>query len=375
MLPGLAPHHTRGGFIGGNRLRVEKYAPSTEHYSRTAEGLWLLPSTVTDLELGQGQDKLVKLANLAIDEGGDFMLGLAEHALDAHDVLVASRVSPVGCMTEALAMAPTAAEQAVRLAEYEMRTFSLDDPLDLPHLKVCDNGDCYNPRHFDFRFGRSNLQERRVELNPDWYQELPSGKIKTIWGNTLPSVAKSLERYIQLQRKCFPHVPIDRSVLTPGAMSQVRFQPTTGCWEAWSYYCRPDKNGASWQFDGYGRLYQRLTNQEVDYETGEITKVQRRGHWLAHRVVWAATPRKYLEKGKVLNHLCSYRRCCNPYHLEQVDPSVNVRHGVTVQAALKESGAKTASAENYLSAAELVPYNAAANEMYRAICASKGLAA
>ena len=204
MLPGLAPNHTRGGFIGGNRLYVENYADSPDEFAKTSSGLWLLPRTVADRERQSGQDKLLKLANTGIEQNGAFMLKLAEGALDALDVLVDSSISATGCMTGALGIAPSAEAQALKLAEYEMKTFSLDEPDDLPHLRVCDDGDCYNPRHFDFRFGRSNLQERRVELNPDWYGELPSGKIKTIWGNTLPSVAKSLEHYIQLQRKCFP---------------------------------------------------------------------------------------------------------------------------------------------------------------------------
>jgi hypothetical protein len=369
MLPGLAPHHTRAGFIGGNRLRVEKYAPELGSYTRTESGLWLLPAEVAEKEAKKGVEKLGVLADAQSREDMD----VADHTRGLQDILSSSSVSNTGCLTGGLPNGQGVAATVLSLAEHEMRTFSLDVEDDLKHLRVCDCRDCYNPRHFDLSFGRPTLRERKVELNPDWFTFLESGRVKTIWEDILPSVARSLEYYIQMQRWSYPFTNSKESLLTPGSSSQIRFHPLTGCWESWSYYCRPEGN-LNWQFDGYGRLYRNYKIKRPDPETGELKAVEERGHYLAHRVTWAASPGRYLKKDHHLNHKCSYRRCCNPLHIEQVPASKNVRHGVGVQSAIKlaEVGG-TGSADNFLTAEQLVPYHEAARAMYLEICKSKGL--
>ncbi len=369
MLPGLAPSHTRAGFIGGNRLRVEKYAPTPDDYARTESGLWLLPGTVTELEVNKGIEKLSILATSQDTEG----MREAANTRRLANILGASSIDWKGCLLGGISDGEDPAQVAMMLAESEMRTFSLDDPSEVDLLRLCGEAACYNARHFDFSFGRPTLKERKVELNPDWFNFLPSGRIKTLWGDILPSVAKSLEYYIKFQRMSFPFVCKDKSLLTPGSISQIRFHPLTGCWESWSYYCRPDGN-LNWQFDGYGRLYRNYKTRKVDLETGEIRTIEERGHYLAHRVTWAASPGRYLKKGYHLNHKCSYRRCCNPLHLEQIEASANVRHGVVVQSALRMAEAgSTGSADNYLKPDQLAPYHDEVRQIYIDICKAKGL--
>lgn len=370
MLPGLAPNHTRGGFTGGNRLHIETCAPNPEDYIRTNKGLWLLPAAVAQRENDLGIQKTIKLA--AIQTWNN--MPQAPESIRAARILEGSIVNTTGCLVGGLSADEDPNVVALDLAERAIRTFSLDTIADIPFLRICDDAGCYNPRHFDLSFGRPTLRERKVELNPDWYEVMPSGRIKTLWGDKLPSVAKSLEEFIKFQRRNFPFVPRSKAVMTTGSVSQVRFHPVTGCWQAWSYYCRSTSSKESWQYDGYGRLHSSKLVTCVDPETAEITIEKKLMHLVAHRAVWNITPRRSFQEGMVLNHLCSYRRCCNPFHLEQVTSSRNARHGVRVQDAIAEAEAgKTASADNYLSAEELVPYHETIRNMYFEICKARKL--
>jgi hypothetical protein len=256
-------------------------------------------------------------------------------------------VTDEGCFVGGLRGNQTPEEWVLWLAEQEWGGPVFTEADELEYLKTCDEPECYNTRHHDIEFGRATLRERKVELNPGYYTERDDGKIETIWGDILPTINDSLAYFIDFQRRNYPFVPAEDSPLTPTSMSQLRFHPVTGCWETWQYYCKP-QDTLNWQFDGYGRLYQRLENF-IDHDTGEIVEIKRRGHWLAHRVVWLATGHTFRSK-HVLNHLCSYRRCCNPLHIEQVDNSTNVLHGRRVRAAIQafEEQNPDAPQTNYL---------------------------
>lgn len=371
MLPGLAPHHTRGGFTGGGKLGIEFYATSPEEFPRTESGLWLPPRSVAEKEHLVGIAKVGALADLQVRLG----MSDASNVQRTLDILHDTSITSVGCLVGG-ETSDNAGKTALELARQELGTVSFNSEADMPFLRVCDDGDCYNPRHFDLSFGRFTLQERKVELNPEWYTQLPSGRIKTLWGDNLQSPAKSLEDLIKLQRKCFPFVPKSKSLLTPGATSHIRFHPVTGCWEAWTYYISSRRRTPTLQSDGYGRLYGPTLRKVLDEETGEISFKEVKTQVVAHRITWRKLKKEKLVEGMVLNHLCSYRRCCNPAHLEQVTPQTNILHGIRVQKALglNEAG-QTASADNFLSAEELIPYHEVARAMYLEICKSKGLAA
>ena len=329
LLPGLEPHHTRQGFGSRSRLYVELYATEPDDFIQSQSGLWNLPADISEWDRWRGEELLHRQAD--VQEEAD-MKRHAHLSRRGARILGRSMTTASGCIVGGLRGNQTPEEWTLFFAEREWGGPVFTQPDELPYVRTCDEPECYNTRHFDIEFGRATLRERKVELNPDFYTEQEDGRIKTIWGDVLPSVEDSLAYFIEFQKRNYPFVPFAQSPLTPSSMSQIRFHPVTGCWESWSYYCKPDDN-LNWQFDGYGRLYQRLESF-IDKDTGEIVEVKRRGHWLAHRVVWLATGHHFRSK-HVLNHLCAYRRCCNPLHLEQVDNGTNVVHGRRAQDAIK----------------------------------------
>ena len=361
MLPGMAPQHTRAGFGSASRLYVENFVEGPGDFIEDPEtGMWLLPNSVAERDLNSG---VRKLGILAAEQAAAGMERQAGTTKTAARLLGRTLLTDTGCMVDGLRYNQNPYHWVFQLAEAEQGTFLLDREEDVPHLQVCSTEGCYNTRHYDLDFGRMTLQERRMELNPYFYNIDQDGSISTIWGDTLPSLQDSMAYFIDFQRRNFPFIPYADAWLTASGVAHVRFQPQTGCWESWTYYCRPEDN-LNWQFDGYGRLYQRYSASSVDPETGEITSIKRRGHWLAHRVTWKASGRELLE-GQVLNHLCSYRRCCNPLHIEQVSKSENGLHGVRAQAAIRTLYDENPSAEGYTTpTAELVPFHKAATRLY-----------
>ncbi len=337
ILPGMEPHVTRGG-LGANRLYIEKYAASPDDFPTGQKRLWLPPRSVAESELPRALDKLQRTIYLQKQHGAS--KELIDRTQKGARLLGRAAITESGCLVGGLRHNQHLGKWLVQLAEWDWGAPSFDEEDNITKLRICRTEGCYNTRHYDLEFSRPTLRERKVELDTRNYSEQSDGTIVTLWGDTLPSIEDSLGEYIEFQKRNFPYVPYAESPLTPTSISQVRFVPETGCWEAWQYYCKPDDN-FNWQFDGYGRLYQRYAEPDVDLQTGEITRAQRRGHWMAHRVIWKASDRE-LKPGRVLNHLCSYRRCCNPRHIEQVSPSVNARHGVRVQRARRAAGTRAA---------------------------------
>lgn len=360
-LPGLQPHHTRQSMGSRSRLYTEKYAPSVSDFIETEQGLWLLPTTIAERDRARGE---IALGALVAQVDTTASPRVVDKLRKGARLLGRTSITDHGCMVDGLRGNQQPHEWALQFAEWDWGSPPFDTVEDTPHLNVCGNDGCYNSRHYDIEFGRPTLRERKVELDSRNFITQPDGTLQTIWGDRLPSVEESLARYMAFQRRNYPFVPYEKSRLSATSMSQVRFRAETGCWEAWQYYCKPEDN-LNWQFDGYGRLYQRYRVTDFDPETGEVRHSQRRGHWMAHRVVWNAVGRK-LKADMVLNHKCSYRRCCNPWHLEQVSGSHNNRHGLRVQSARREHGNREVT---YLRPAERIKLQREALELYHKLAA------
>ena len=94
----------------------------------------------------------------------------------------------------------------------------------------------------------------------------------------------------------------------------------TPCW-VWTGYIKIKPDGT----DGYGRIY---------YD-GRM--------WLTHRLSWTLL-RGEIPPGLTIDHLCRYRSCFNPRHLEPVTHRVNVLRGIGTPAA---NAAKTHCPQNH----------------------------
>lgn len=363
----MGPHHTRSSFASKCRLYVELYAPEVHDFTVAENGLWLLPEGIAEWDRWRGEDLLNEMAVRQTKAG---MKRHADKTLKAARILGRTSINDTGCMVDGLRGNQEPVNWALWLAETEFGGIVFTEQDDMEYLRVCGDEGCYNPRHYDVEYGRPTLRERKVEVNPAYYETLEDGRIKTIWDDMLPSIETSLTAFMEFQRQNYPFVPIAASKLTATGISQVRLHPLTGCWEAWQYYCKPTDN-LNWQFDGYGRLYQPSRVREIDKETGEILSRLRRGHWMAHRVVWIATGRNLIDE-KVLNHMCSYKRCCNPLHLEQVSSSENNLHGRRVQRAIRQlrSTDKETVETRYFSPKELKPLADEITRLYFKIAAS-----
>lgn len=83
-------------------------------------------------------------------------------------------------------------------------------------------------------------------------------------------------------------------------VEKVSINPETGCWD-WAAYITPE---------GYGSFFYRG-----------------RRNGLAHRAAYTETVGE-IPEGMHIDHLCRNRACCNPSHLEVVQPRVNYLRGV-----------------------------------------------
>lgn len=330
LLPGVSARHTRGGAGSRNRLYAEKYAPTADDFIVTENGLWQLPPLAAQLDRDRGVTDLVERAHRLEAAGSREQ---ADIAFKGARILGRSAIDKSGCMVDGLRGHQTPEEWAIRFAEWGYGSISFNTPDELAYICSCGQEGCYNPRHYELDFGRPTLRERKVEIHPDYYFKREDGRVETIWGDLLPTIEQSLDYFMEFQRSNYPFVSAKASKLTPVGISQISFHPITGCWESWQYYCKPEDN-ANWQFDGYGRLWQKMDLTAFDPQTGEIKPHSKRSTVPSHRAVWLASGRSLIE-GQVLNHLCAYRRCCNPLHIEQIEPSINIIHGRATQEAIR----------------------------------------
>jgi len=322
----MHPALTRGSLGSRQRLRIELYATRPSDFIQSDEGIWLPPLSVVERDKLRAAERLHALAENVSAEGLEHITRLARKTAG---LIERSRITAEGCIIGGLRGPQKAGRYLLELAEKDWGAPTFDTIEDLEHIQLCATTDCINTRHYDFEFSRATLRERKVELDTDYYEQQANGEIRTVWGDTLPDPSVSWLDFMKFIKQCYPYVPDPSSPLSPVSVSQLRFVPQTGCWESWQYYCKPEF-GKSWQFDGYGRLNTRMKIRSID-ANGEIA-YKRTGHMLAHRVVWWASGRR-LVPGRVLNHLCGYRRCCNPLHLEQVSSAENTRHGKIMQEA------------------------------------------
>ncbi len=277
-------------------------------------------------------------------------------------VLERSKVGREGCVTGGLRGKQTPARTVIDLAQIERRVPSQNTPDEIPYVSLCGNGDCYNARHHHLDFAGMCNDLRRVELNPTYYTENDDGTIKTLWGDILPSIEDSLRYFREFQRSQFPFVSYADSILTPTPVSQIGFHPVTGCWEAYEY--ERNTGGLANIKNGYGTMYARQGPDTVDTATGEVIKGYRRGTVLAHNLIWAVSGRPLL-KNKERNHLCNYTRCCNPLHIEEIDPDDNRSHGHRARALIRDHEKRHPEAVNAsLSKAQLADLYIPLRKMY-----------
>lgn len=339
MLPGLMPAHTRSSYhsashpeSSGSRLHLEKLITNPDDFIISPEtGLWLLPPSVAERDIAQDITHAAWRASELKREGDAKEYRLKYERMLR--ILERSKVDAFGCVTGGLRGKQTPMDTVIDVAEFEMRgpTHATSD--EVPHLSMCGNDGCYNARHFHLDFARLGQGQRRFELNPTWYKALDDGAIETIWGDILPPVEDSLRYFISFQRSFFPFVPYNASKLTPTPISQISFHPLTGCWESYMY--EKNSEGLANPKNGYGVMYARKGPDEVDTSTGELRPGYRRGSVLAHNLIWTASGRT-LWSSMERNHLCNYPRCCNPLHIEQIDPDANRSHGHAARAKIRE---------------------------------------
>jgi hypothetical protein len=74
--------------------------------------------------------------------------------------------------------------------------------------------------------------------------------------------------------------------------------------------------GDCWEWTGY--------RNRDDYGVATVSGRQ----WLVHRYVYTVLVGA-IKQGKVLDHLCRNRKCCNPDHLEPVTRGVNTQRGIS----------------------------------------------
>jgi hypothetical protein len=338
MLPGLNPTHTRKSFhsspspeSSGARLAIERFVSSPEDMViDETTGLWLLPPVIAELDVVHDIARADWLTEQQKANGSSNKY--RAHFQKIAHVLGRSVVGQTGCVSNGLRGKQTPSSMVIDIAEFEMGTGSHNTPDEVPYLSACGNDDCYNARHHNLDFGGSRFDLCRVDLNPTWYRPGDDGEIETIWGDTLPSIEESLRHFIYFQKLNFPFVPFAESRLTPTPISQIAFHPLTGCWESYMY--EKNSSGLANTKNGYGIMYARQAPNEVDADTGEVKKGYRRGSVLAHNLVWVATGNELVSEMD-RNHLCNYTRCCNPLHLEQIEPELNRRHGHAARAIIR----------------------------------------
>src|SRR4030095_1845197 len=273
----------------------------------TREGQWLLPLDIAANCLAVVREHVLQVARL------DPTISLGAEA-----VVGAELIDGYGCWQPGQQLGQDEHVQAVRIIAEQDRGRQILNPNDATTqagLRVCDTRDCLFPRHYDFTYSNGQRNQLLVP-DKDFFVDTEGSTGVTIWGPGLPTVEESVEEFRKLQKKCPPFEDEKTSPLTAHGISQVTIESRTGCWPVRTYY---NKHAAFWsEKDGYGRLTLRR------HIAGD--KKPRGAQQMAHRVIFQVTGHD-LEEGKELNHLCCYRSCANPAHLDQVNRRQHLEYG------------------------------------------------
>lgn len=283
-------------------------------------GLWLPPKKIALREREAGIEKLHTAA-----QGEHAPAGGRELHHVAARLLERTSVSKSGCFEGGLRARQRAGSWALKLAELEQRTIILDTEFDVPSLSLCGNDNCYNTRHHHFTPGGINRPTFNNELNPNYYMELDDGRVGTIWGDILPTVADSVRAFADFQRANFPFTSYEDSLLTASPISQISVHPVSGCWETFRY--ETNTTNTKNPKNGYGLMYDREFLETMWLDDENYTQYRRRrGDRLAHLVLWRLYQRGNRRTYTDINHRCFHPRCCNPAHLEEITPEQNQEH-------------------------------------------------
>ncbi len=304
----MHPSLTRSGVGYSHYLPVTGF--KIEDFLKSKDDLWLPPMEVAAKELGIFKN-LAKQAIIGVNRPGFNSLESCELNEDT------------GCWMPDVGMNDSEHTETLwGIAEYDARgVLNLATLAVKQQIQLCDGVNCLNPRHYDFT---PRLRNRWELLEPDerLFKTLPDGRIQTAWGSILPSIEESIEELRKLQRACHPYESEKTGALTANSVSKITIDEHTGCWPVRSYYTRLD--GFNSQVDGYGRLYPRITMRGFSH----------RGDALAHRVAWVATGRSLPPRHLELNHVCGFRPCANPLHMEIVHRSDNINHSYEMRNAI-----------------------------------------
>ena len=213
------------------------------------------------------------------------------------------------------------------IADSDMGGTPLNPQGDKERLRVCDNPDCLNARHYDFTH-RIPYRDRLLEPDYEMYRELEGGSIACLWeedtGVVLPSVEESIQIFRELQKRCVPYIDDPAlAPLTANGISKMTVDNITGCMPVRMYYTSPNDFGKNFMYDGYGRIGVGPALRKP----GEPTYQQ-----MAHRVTYRAAGGE-LKKGWEINHECGFHPCANPGHLTQMSRAENIRHMNAMQRA------------------------------------------
>jgi hypothetical protein len=203
----------------------------------------------------------------------------------------------------------------------------LEKPKDVPFTRMCDTTGCFYHRHYDLTLDVPSRRRDLLYPNLDHFAAI-NGNVVTSWGDVLPSVSESTQELREFQHKSMIYTKRDESLLTLGGISQISVIPGTGCWFTRSYYMTPTgvEGYDNWQYDGYSRL--KIPSGLVEkYNYGDYAM-------LGHRVVWALTGHRLPSTNRiVLNHMCGFRPCTNPGHIEIVHAQTNMLHRTMMRTA------------------------------------------
>lgn len=243
----LYPAMSRRGFDDERWPSLPQSLPA--EIPTTVEGRWLTAINTAQRELGRATLHFLTYV-ASLEDKGVVASDITSETL--HLLEGAAFNDETGCW---VAEGPSADEhhEVLRtLATHERgRILNLDNTETTNELRICNDPSCLNTRHYDFTEG---ITTRQVLLEPDpnMYEVLASGRIKTRWGDILPSVQDSIAYFRQLQAKCLPYTNEAKSLLTAHGISQITINETTGCWAVRSYYSNArHQNGKD--TDGYGR--------------------------------------------------------------------------------------------------------------------------